>query len=179
MAAAINLLPWRQSRRNTCLRLWRVLFSGSLLLIVGCALSLCSVFSAENRAESVLLDGEHRRADALLALKPRLQQRQDQWLRVLQRKKQRDQTRRWRLTLEGLANLLPEQAWLTKITWQQDTLELTGNTLSVGALEALDARLHQQALFQPGRPGETQQDAQGRWQFTYRLTASATHDGPL
>ena len=65
------------------------------------------------------------------------------------------------------------------MAWQQDTLELTGNTLNFAALQALEAQLRQQPLFQLSSPGETQQDAQGRWQFHYRLTRSGTHDNDL
>ncbi|MCZ5524378.1 PilN domain-containing protein, partial [Escherichia coli] len=81
--------------------------------------------------------------------------------------------------LQRLAELLPEQAWLTKITWQQETLELTANTLSFAALKALEAQLRQLPLFKLGSPGETQQDAQGRWQFHYRLMRSGAHENAL
>ena len=180
MAAAINLLPWRQSRRSTCLRFWGALFSGSLLFIVSWALNYCAtVRSVEHRANTVLIDAEKRRADALMAIKPRLQLRQQQWQQAQQRNRQRDQTRSWQPFLETLANRLPEQAWLTKITWQQNTLELVGNTLNFTALQQLETQLRQQPFFQLGRPGETQQDAQGRWQFHYRLIRSVTHDSAL
>jgi len=179
MTPTINLLPWRQSRRNACLRFWGALFSGSLLLIVGCALSYYAVTRVENRADTVLITAEKMRADALAALKPRLQLRQQQWQQAQQRERLRDQTRSWQPILEGLAALLPEHAWLTKMTWQQDTLEITGSTLNFSALKVLENQLHQQTFFQVGSPGETQQDAQGRWHFHYRLIRSATHDSPL
>ncbi|MDM9276360.1 DNA utilization protein HofN, partial [Citrobacter koseri] len=47
------------------------------------------------------------------------------------------------------------------------------------ALRALEAQLRQQPLFTLGSPGETLQDAQGRWQFHYRLTRSGAHDNAL
>ena len=49
-----------------------------------------------------------------MALKPRMQQRQQRWQQVQARNKQREQTRSWQSVLQGLAELLPEQAWLTK-----------------------------------------------------------------
>lgn len=179
MTATINLLPWRQTRRYACLRFWGVLFSGSLLLCIGGVLSGYSVFRIEHRVGLLLADAEKQRAEALTALKPHLQQRQQQWHQMQTRKQQRDQTRRWQQVLQGLADWLPEQAWLTKMTWQQNTLELTGNALNFSALKALETQLRQQPLFELGSPGETQQDAQGRWQFHYRLTRSGTHDGAL
>ena len=160
MIATINLLPWRQTRRYACLRFWGILFSATLLLSIGVLLRYYSV-------------------EALMALKPRMQQRQQRWQQVQARNKQREQTRSWQSVLQELAELLPEQAWLTKMAWQQDTLELTGNTLNFAALKTLEAQLRQQPLFQLSSPGETQQDAQGRWQFHYRLTRSGAHDNAL
>ncbi|MDM2849429.1 MULTISPECIES: PilN domain-containing protein [Citrobacter] len=179
MIATINLLPWRQTRRYACLRFWGILFSASLLLSIGVLLRYYSVLSVENRAELLLTDAEKTRVEALMALKPRMQQRQQRWQQVQARNKQREQTRSWQSVLQELAELLPEQAWLTKMTWQQDTLELTGNTLNFAALKTLETQLRQQPLFQLSSPGETQQDAQGHWQFHYRLTRSGAHDNAL
>lgn len=179
MITTINLLPWRQTRRRACLRFWSVLFGASLLLSIGVVLRYYSVLRAENQVELLLADAEKTRAEALMALKPRVQQRQQRWQQVQARNKQREQTRSWQRVLQGLAELLPEQAWLTKITWQQETLELTGNTLSFAALKALEAQLRQLPLFRLGSPGETQQDVQGRWQFHYRLTRSGVHENAL
>jgi len=179
MITTINLLPWRQTRRRACLRFWSVLFGASLLLSIGVVLRYYSVLRAENQVELLLADAEKTRAEALMALKPRVQQRQQRWQQVQARNKQREQTRSWQRVLQGLAELLPEQTWLTKITWQQETLELTGNTLSFAALKALEAQLRQLPLFRLGSPGETQQDAQGRWQFHYRLTRSGVHENAL
>ena len=179
MIATINLLPWRQTRRRACLRFWSVLFGASLLLSSGVLLRYYSVLSVENQVELLLADAEKTRAEALMALKPRVQQRQQRWQQVQARNKQREQTRSWQSVLQELAELLPEQAWLTKMAWQQDTLELTGNTLSFAALKALEAQLRQLPLFKLGSPGETQQDAQGRWQFHYRLMRSGAHENAL
>ena len=179
MIATINLLPWRQTRRRACLRFGSVLFGASLLLSSGVLLRYYSVLSVENQVELLLADAEKTRAEALMALKPRVQLRQQRWQQVQARNKQREQTRSWQRVLQRLAELLPEQAWLTKITWQQETLELTGNTLSFAALKALEAQLRQLPLFKLGSPGETQQDAQGRWQFHYRLMRSGAHENAL
>lgn len=116
MIATINLLPRRQARRYACLRFWGILFSASLLLSIGVLLRYYSALSVENRAELLLADAEKTRAEALMALKPRMQQRQQRWQQVQARNKQREQTRSWQRALQGLAELLPEQAWLTKMT---------------------------------------------------------------
>ncbi len=123
MIATINLLPWRQTRRRACLRFWSVLFGASLLLSSGVLLRYYSVLSVENQVELLLADAEKTRAEALMALKPRVQLRQQRWQQVQARNKQREQTRSWQRVLQRLSELLPEQAWLTKITWQQETLD--------------------------------------------------------
>ena len=115
MIATINLLPWRQTRRRACLRFWSVLFGASLLLSSGVLLRYYSVLSVENQVELLLADAEKTRAEALMALKPRVQLRQQRWQQVQARNKQREQTRSWQRVLQRLAELLPERAWLTKI----------------------------------------------------------------
>ncbi|QBX82267.1 PilN domain-containing protein [Citrobacter tructae] len=179
MIATINLLPWRQSQRRACLRFWGVLFSGSLLLIVGCALSYYAVVVEDSRVHAVWIAAEKTRAEGLVAQKQHLLQRQQQWQQLQQRNTQRDETRSWQLVLEGLANLLPEQAWLITLTWQHEVLELSGMTLNFTALNALETQLRKQPFFRLGSSGETRQDAQGRWQFHYRLTRSVKHDSAL
>ncbi|WP_410750065.1 PilN domain-containing protein [Citrobacter sp. U14242] len=179
MTATINLLPWRQSRRYACLQWWGTLLSGSLLAIVGIALGYYALSRVDNRVELLLADAEKMRAETLMALKPRLQQRQQQWQQAQQREKRREQMRSWHSVLQGVAELLPEQAWFTGMTWQQDTLELTGLALNVAALHRLETQLRKHPRFQLGSPGETRQDAQGRWQFHYRLIRSGMHAGAL
>jgi pilus assembly protein HofN len=46
-------------------------------------------------------------------------------------------------------------------------------------IEGIEAQLRQLPLFMLNSPGETQQDAQGRWQFHFRLTRSGAHDNAL
>lgn len=179
MTATINLLPWRQSRRYACLQWWGALLSGSLLAIVGIALGYYALSRVDNRVELLLADAEKTRAEALIALKPHLQQRQQQWQQAQQREKRREQMRSWQSVLQGVAELLPEQAWLTGMTWQQDTLALTGLTLNITALQRLETQLRKHPRFQLASSGETRQDAQGRWQFHYRLIRSVMHAGAL
>ncbi|QLY59232.1 PilN domain-containing protein [Citrobacter freundii] len=179
MIVTINLLPWRQSQRRACLRFWAVLFSGSLLLIIGCALSYYAVVIEDNRAKTVKIAAEKMRGETLVAQKPHLLLRQQQWQQRQLRKTQRDQTRSWQPMLEGLANLLPEQVWLTTLTWQHEVLELSGMAQNFSALNTLETQLRKQSLFRLGDPGETQKDALGRWQFHYRLTRSVMHERTL
>ncbi len=83
------------------------------------------------------------------------------------------------LILTDLANLLPEQAWLTSLNYQQETLELEGLARTFDALLTLETSLRHYVSFPLNRTGATRQDAQGRWQFHYQLTRSAARERAL
>lgn len=74
---------------------------------------------------------------------------------------------------------LPEQAWLTSLNYQQETLELEGLARTFDALLTLETSLRHYVSFPLNRTGATRQDAQGRWQFHYQLTRSAARERAL
>ena len=170
MNPPINFLPWRQQRRAAFLRFWLLAFVSPLLLAAGMMLMLRLATDTEAQIEAVLLQAEQQRASLLKASKPRLLERQQLREQHLQRQRQRQVTRDWQPALEALATFLPEQAWLTTMNWQQETLQVKGLTTSISALNALETALRQDTSFQLNQRGTTQQDAQGRWQFEYQLT---------
>lgn len=176
MASTINFLPWREARRAACLHFWALMFGGALLLAGGVTVSRYLVKSAETRVGSVLLQAEQQRATALQASRAGLQKRQQQRQQALLQRQQREQTREWQSVLQELAALLPEQAWLTKITYQQETLALSGLAINVNALAAFETSLRRHAAFQLTHRGATQQDAQGYWQFAWQLTRRSGHE---
>lgn len=178
MARSINLLPWRHQRYVARLQLWCVIWGASLLLIVSLAMIGRSVFLQEERVNDLLLAAENGRATALAANMPRLQQRQRQQQARLQSQAQREQTQCWQPILTGLANLLPEQAWLTSLHYQQGILELEGIANTFDDLRMLETSLRHYARFPLSRTGTTRQDAQGRWQFHYQLR-NAAHEHTL
>ncbi|EIQ8035293.1 PilN domain-containing protein, partial [Salmonella enterica subsp. enterica serovar Typhimurium] len=122
---------------------------------------------------------ENGRTTALAANIPQLQQRQRQQQARLQRQAQRELTQAWQSILTDLANLLPEQAWLTSLNYQQETLELEGLARTFDALLTLETSLRHYVSFPLNRTGATRQDAQGRWQFHYQLTRSAARERAL
>ncbi|WET40962.1 PilN domain-containing protein [Citrobacter enshiensis] len=179
MSPPINFMPWRRSRRMACLRCWAVLFGGSLLLFIAIALSVCSVTGLEAQTDTILLEAERTRAAALMARKQGLEQQHQQRQQVLQRHMQRAQTRHWQSVLDAISRQMPEQAWFTRMAYQQDTLELEGNALTFSALRSLEAMLRDLPMFELSNTGSTRQDAQGRWQFHYQLKKSVMHERPL
>lgn len=126
MAHSVNLLPWRHQHYVARLRLWCVVWGASLLLIASLATIARLVFWQEGRINELLLTAENGRTTALAANIPQLQQRQRQQQARLQRQAQRELTQAWQSILTDLANLLPDQAWLTSLNYQQETLELEG-----------------------------------------------------
>ncbi|SQI19832.1 PilN family protein [Salmonella enterica subsp. arizonae] len=91
----------------------------------------------EGRINELLLAAENGRTTALAANMPRLQQRQRQQQARLQHQAQRELTQGWQSILTDLANLLPDQAWLTSLNYQQETLELEGLARTFGDLLTL------------------------------------------
>ncbi|EAZ4942453.1 PilN domain-containing protein [Salmonella enterica] len=179
MAHSVNLLPWRRQHYVTRLRLWCVVWGASLLLIASLATIARLVFWQEERINELLLTAENGRTTALAANIPQLQQRQRQQQARLQRQAQRELTQAWQSILTDLANMLPEQAWLTSLNYQQETLELEGLARTFDALLTLETSLRHYVSFPLNRTGATQQDAQGRWQFHYQLTRSAARERAL
>ncbi len=131
------------------------------------------------RINELLLTAENGRTTALAANIPQLQQRQRQQQARLQRQAQRELTQARQSILIDLANLLPEQAWLTSLNYQQETLELEGLARTFDALLTLETSLRHYVSFPLNRTGATRQDAQGRWQFHYQLTRSAARERAL
>lgn len=179
MHPPVNFLPWRQQRRNACLRLWAGLFGVSTAIVLTFTLIGFLTRTTSGQANAVLLQAEQQLTTALTAAKPRLEARQRQVQQAIQRDRLREQTRRWQPAMESLSLSLPAQAWLTSMDYQQNTLELSGKALTFSALSALDAALRDSSVFEINHTGATERDAQGYWQFQYRVIWRETHDRPL
>ncbi|UJL40416.1 PilN domain-containing protein [Salmonella enterica subsp. enterica serovar Kentucky] len=177
MAHSVNC-SWRRQHYVARLRLWCVVWGASLLLIASLATIARLVFG-RRRINELLLTAENGRTTALAANIPQLQQRQRQQQARLQRQAQRELTQARQSILTDLANLLPEQAWLTSLNYQQETLELEGLARTFDALLTLETSLRHYVSFPLNRTGATRQDAQGRWQFHYQLTRSAARERAL
>lgn len=117
MTHSVNLLPWRRQHYVARLRLWCVVWGASLLLTASLATIARLVFWQEGKINELLLAAENGRTTALAANIPQLQQRQRQQQARLQRQAQRELTQRWQSVLTDLANLLPDQAWLTSLNY--------------------------------------------------------------
>lgn len=173
---AANLLPWRQQRQRRCLRLWGLLYGGSLLLVLGLALNV--------RANSQLAQSELRQwHDSDRALRQAIEQRKKGWLALRHQRQQQARweqrkaaTRAWQPLLTALADALPAQAWLTRLRFQQSVLYLSGCAATPGALSGLEKSLGQLPGFALKPAGEMRQQAPGCWQFNYALAQQEAPD---
>lgn len=179
MQSPVNFLPWRQQRRNACVRYWSGLFSASAVVVTVLLLSGYAAHRIDGRVDGVLLQAEQQLAATLATARPRLESRQRQAQQAMQQNQLREQTRRWQPALESLAQRLPAQAWLTRMDYQQNTLGLSGKALTFSALRTLEAALRDSSVFEIKHTGATQRDVQGYWQFQYQLIWRESHDRPL
>ncbi len=141
------------------------MFVAPLLLAVRITLILRLTSNAEARVNAVLLQAEQQLAHSLQITKPRLLEQQQLREQRLHRPRV---TRDWQSALEALAALLPEHAWLTTISWQQNAGDQGADNKHYRVKRAGNVTLS--GCFFISISGGTQQDAQGRWQFEYQLT---------
>ena len=73
MQFPVNFLPWRQQRRNACVRFWSGMFSASAVIVLALTLSGYAADSMSGRVNGVLLRAEQQLAAALATEKPRLE----------------------------------------------------------------------------------------------------------
>ncbi|HCR58057.1 MAG TPA: pilus assembly protein PilN [Raoultella sp.] len=177
MAQAINLLPWRAARRRQRLRLW-LLSAGGLLLGLLLALSVSRASrEADDRLKAVRAAAENQLYAALQQRQRLMQEQLQQHEKQRLRHQQRELTRAWQPRLRRIASLMPEQAWLTRLEYQQNTLTLSGLTLRLNALSALETALKTVDGFRPAKTGETRRDTGGRWLFSFSLAGESHYAG--
>lgn len=159
-----NFLPWRHRRQQHCWRVWRLLFIGSLLVSLAVATSLRSANGLKTYVLEAHLASETAIHQALLARRVPDMSPQNPETGAL-----RARTLAWQPVLVSLASIMPDQAWLTQLRYQQSGLELAGFAATQSALVGLGESLRQLPGFTLGPAGEMQQDAQGRWTFRFTL----------
>ena len=170
MSRPVNLLPWRQSRRLRVLRFWGLMFGALPLLAVALHASqqiarmhieaLGAVRTQADAALGQALAGREAQLKARLAGQALLRQRQTR-LR---------QTAEWETALTNIALRLPENAWLTALSWRDGALTLSGLTGRLATLSELDAALRALPAWHEVTSGATRREGRERWQFSYRLT---------
>lgn len=164
-----NFLPWRQWRQQRCWRFWTLLFAGSLLLSLAAMTSLRSRFAIRSHALEMYLASDRAIQHTLEAHRARWRAQHEQQQLTQQAAILLSKTQAWQPTLVSLALALPEQAWLTQMSFQQSSLILKGYATTLLSLQKLTDSLKHFAGFTLGPAGELQQDNQGRWMYSFTL----------
>lgn len=174
----VNLLPWRQSRQRYRLRLMCLVTAAIVLIgaMSGFALGLC--WRVQTSTLESILGSEREENRALARRETQLQQHRQKQEQQQNVSKRRQATLAWQKRLADLASALPEQAWLTALSWQNNTLTLSGSLNRFSALQALDKAMQQVDGFQPATAGKMTRDKEGRWLFNYQMTRSVSDAAP-
>lgn len=163
-----NFLPWRQQRKQRCGRFWALLIVGSLMISLAAMISLRSLYSVKAQALQARLKGDTAILHQLESHRAQWRAQHEQQL-TQQAESARVKSHAWQPALVSLASSMPEQAWLTQMSYQHSSLELTGYTATFSALSTLAESLKKVPGFVLGPAGEMQQESQGRWMFSFRL----------
>ena len=177
MSHIVNFLPWRETRRRQRLQMAGLLILGLLLILLAALLTSRlnqrvshSLETAKTSAEDQLYTAFQQRERAM---RQRLQQQEQRRLRALRREK----TAAWQSRLQAIAALMPEHAWLTQLEYRQNTLWLSGLTLNLKGLSALEKALGRLPGLRPPRAGETHRDGEGRWLFHFSMAGEDDNAG--
>lgn len=177
MSQLVNFLPWRETRRRQRLQMTGLLIVGLLLILFAALLASRFNSKAEHALDTAKINADSRLESAFQQrerdMRQSLQQQEQRRLRL----QRRDKTAAWQTRLQGIAALIPAQAWLTHLEYRQDTLLLSGLTLNLKEVAALEKALRKISGFRPPRTGETQRDSEGRWLFHFSMTGESANAG--
>lgn len=171
----VNLLPWRLQRQRRHNRFWCGVTIATALALLLATLACRQGMQAQQRIVRLTQDADASLLTALARRHTERTQAQQRWQQQEKRQQQHAATRQWQRTLTQLAELVPDNAWLTQLDYQQGKLTLAGIATSLAAFSRLDGALRQIPGFHPGIAGATTRDAQGRWQFQHQLIQDAAH----
>lgn len=177
MPLQVNLLPWRRVQRLRAVRFWGVMFAALPLLMW---VLLLRGHSAQIQSQALaeiyrLADAE--RLQAFTGRERQLRESLRQQEKLHLRQQQRQWTGRWQAGLNELAQVLPEDAWLTALRWEPHALELHGLAARVATLSALEEALKALPEYSTVTAGPARRDVGGRWTFSYRLEEARRDPG--
>ena len=175
MEQMINLLPWREQRQQACRRFW-----GRLLVsVVGMTTLAIVLFHTktgqDKQIATLWLQSDTQILSALKSKQPHCQALRQLWLKQQARMQRHNQTRQWQQRLAGLAEKMPDSAWLTEMHFQQGQFSVSGLARTFQSLSELEQALEMTDGFRLRQAGSTERDAQGRWQFHYQLNKEDEH----
>jgi pilus assembly protein HofN len=169
MARPVNLLRWREIRRRDCLRFWGLLFVGSWLIAMTLIIAVRAGQTHQRTWQALRQESNQTLLQTFIQRERQLKVEHQRREALQEHERRRESTYRWQSTLLILAEQMPEQAWLTAMQWQGDSLSFSGLANRFSALSQIDRTVRSLSGFRSITPGATRRDEQGRWQFSYQL----------
>lgn len=176
----INLMPWRQRRRQRQWRVWHLLAIGAVALLM-----VKAVEGYWQQQLNRLQSGERQRWSEALEQAAALQTRYQFARRQLSERQevQRRQDERWQELarwfsfLDVLSDGLPPDVWLRSLQKAQRHVVLEGFSRSIGGLEQLRGRLRQWPEASAVTQGALRREPAGEIGFSLSLQlGSLNHD---
>lgn len=176
----INLMPWRQRRRQRQWRVWRLLAIGALALLMGRA-----VEGYWQQQLNRLQDGERQRwseaRDQAAEWQTRYQFARRQLNERQEARRRQDEQwqelTRWFSFLDVLSDGLPPDVWLQSLQKAQRHVVLEGFSHSIDGLEQLRGHLHRWPEASAVTQGALRRAPTGEIGFSLNLLlGSLSHD---
>lgn len=168
-ALAVNLLPWREQRRQRCRRFWIICFVFAGVGMTFATIVLQTTARFDRQFSSLWLQSETDVLAGISLREPQFRALREQWFEQQARSLRLRMTREWHERFISLAEHMPDGAWLTHLHFRQGRLELAGLSRSFTALSELEQVLRETQGFRLQQTGSTERDVEGRWQFRYQL----------
>ncbi|WP_075182559.1 PilN domain-containing protein [Pantoea sp. 1.19] len=170
----VNFMPWRQQQRRQAVRAAFIWLLPPLLLLV----MLLLVAAIQDRQQQQMNRVWHRqyqlataewqaRLRQIVQRQARLVALQARWRQMVSAQ---DASREWFRRLDMLADSLPDDGWLTQISWQPPRLFLRGIIVSERSFDAWLTALTQAPTWAQVSVVQRQRETDGGMAFTLALT---------
>ncbi len=174
MMPLINLLPWRPLRRRHRLKRWGSLLICGVLLIMGLMLLWTQSLAMKVRwqqAEATQYEVQESSLKALLSRQlTELKDNQQRWAILQAEAMRRGNISRWESVLNMLSSRLPENSWLQRVSWQNESATISGVAGDARELERVEAVLADLPGAFKVKPGELRDEKHKGLVFTFTLT---------
>lgn len=175
---AVNFLPWRRRQFTRVLWRWGLLVCSSWLVCACIAFYAALYWQADRNLSEVYVSAEQRLRQQMSQREQLLNVKAQQNAQAQKRRLNKEMTEAWSSRLGWLAEHLPEQAWLTELTYHRGVLSLAGVLTQFSALAVADRELQHVPGFLPGKAGKIVRGNDGYWQFQYQLPEGVANAAP-
>ncbi len=177
----VNLLPWRRTLAQRRLRFWSAVILATLAAVLTVHGYRMAIGALDSRRQAQLAesDGVRREWVAQALEQASLRQRQRE---AIQQENQRRQARyfqilAWRDAILALAEMLPDETWLTRLEGDENQWRISGLARTPDALNALERAFGQHSGFRQAQLQTLARKSEGEWHFNWRF--GLRHDATL